>query len=383
MTKKQAKSPAHKKNNLKGEHQTVLPTFMDHVRELQGRLFVVAFVFVASAGIAYPFFDHIAKIILAPLSDDQKLVYLTPGGAFSFMIQVCLYVGLIATVPMIIYQVYRFIMPAVREFSMRKALAFTVASLILAIIGVVFAYIVSLPAALYFLTNFNLYHIDPMLTIDSYFSFVMTYLVAGAILFQLPLLMIIIDSLTPQTPKKLLGYQRHIIVGSFVVAAVISPTPDMLNQTLLASPLIIMYQLGIILIWLTGRRRRKEAARRVRANRPSTPKVTVDYAGLPPSTIISHAATQSVAAPALGQTSTTSIRTHRPAAPSSMRLSMDGVRSVRRAHVVVPTRVAPDATNGNGRLTNRAPRGHQRSVDGFALVDNALREEKHLRFGAA
>ena len=136
---------------------------------------------------------------------------------------------------------------------------YTVASLVLAIVGIVFAYIVSLPAALYFLTSFDLYHINPMLTIDSYFSFVMTYLLAGAILFQLPLVMLIIDSASPLTPKKLMSYQRQMIVGSFIVAAIVSPTPDALNQTLLASPIVVMYQLGIIMIWLKNRKKNRRA----------------------------------------------------------------------------------------------------------------------------
>ena len=71
-------------------------------------------------------------------------------------------------------------------------------------VGVVFAYVVSLPAALYFLTSFNLQNISAMLAIDSYLSFVMTYLLAGAILFQLPLVMLIIDTITPLTPRRLM-----------------------------------------------------------------------------------------------------------------------------------------------------------------------------------
>lgn len=227
---------------------------MDHIRELQGRLFAVVLTFVLIAAAAYPFFDKIAAILMAPLKPDQQLVYLTPGGAFSFIIKVCIYIGIIGSLPMIIYHTYRFLMPALKHVHLKTVLRYTMWSLVLAIAGIVFAYYVSLPAALYFLTSFDLNHISPMLTIDSYFSFVMTYLLAGALLFQLPILMIIINTITPLTPKKLMSYQRHLIVGSFIVAAVISPTPDALNQTLLAAPMIVMYQLGIILIWVRNRK---------------------------------------------------------------------------------------------------------------------------------
>ena len=248
-----AKSAIKTKTSFKHRDESVLPTFLDHVHELQGRLFAILLAFLVVGGAAYPFFDKIVTLIVTPLGSSQQLVYLTPGGAFSFIIKVCLYVGVIGALPVIIYNLYRFLMPAVKKVHLRTVLAYTLASFVLAIAGVVFAYIVSLPAALHFLTNFELYHISPMLTIDSYFSFVMTYLLAGALLFQLPIVMLIINSATPLTPSKLMGAQKGIIVGSFIAAAIISPTPDALNQILLASPIIIMYQLGIVIVWLRNR----------------------------------------------------------------------------------------------------------------------------------
>ena len=236
---------------------------MDHIRELQGRLFSIAIAFVVVAATAYPFFDKIANIILAPLKKGQDLVYLTPGGAFSFIIKVCMYIGIVGVLPVIIFHVYRFVMPVVKGTTLRRVLVYTIFSALLAAVGIVFAYYVSLPASLYFLTSFNLYHINPMLTIDSYFSFVMTYLLAGALLFQLPIVMLIINTANRMKPKKLMNFQRHMIVGSFVVAAIISPTPDALNQVLLASPMVVMYQLGIIIIWIINRRAAKRDQKEV------------------------------------------------------------------------------------------------------------------------
>ncbi len=256
---------------------------MDHVRELQGRLFAVVIVFVVISAAAYPFFDKIVNFILAPLGNDHELVYLTPGGAFSFIIQACMYVGFIGALPAIIYNIYRFIMPVMKKNTLNKALVFTVASLLLAIGGMAFAYYVSLPAALYFLTNFDLYHINPMLTIDSYFSFVMTYMLAGALLFQIPLIMLMINGATPLHPKKLMKFQDKIILGSFIVAAIISPTPDALNQTLLASPMVVMYQAGIVLVWLRNRKKlkamvaqqEKASTRTIQQLQPTSPAAPV------------------------------------------------------------------------------------------------------------
>ncbi len=248
--------------------KSALPTLMDHLKELQGRLFSTVLIFLLIASAAYPFFGVVTEFLMAPLKEGQELVYLTPGGAFSFIIKVCAYIGLIGVLPVLIFHAYRFFMPAVRQVLLRTVLGYTVASFVLAIVGIAFAYYISLPAALQFLTGFDLNHINPMLTIDSYFSFIMTYMLAGALLFQLPLIMLIINTATPLTPSTLMKAQGKIILGSFIVAAVISPTPDAVNQTLLAAPIVVMYQLGIILVALKNRKRRRPAEAKAATRQP-------------------------------------------------------------------------------------------------------------------
>jgi len=129
------------------------------------------------------------------------------------------------------------------------------AATVLAAIGVLFAYFVSLPGALHFLTGMELKNIQAMLTVDSYLGFVMTYLIGAALLFQIPLLLLIINRFTPLKPGKLMKVQRYVIVASFIIAAVISPTPDIMNQLLFALPIIVMYEIGVVLVWLQNRGR--------------------------------------------------------------------------------------------------------------------------------
>lgn len=327
---------------------------MDHVRELQGRLFAVAIVFVVISAAAYPFFDKVVNFLLAPLGKDNQLVYLTPGGAFSFIIQVCMYIGFVGALPAIIYNIYRFIMPAMKRQNGRRAIIFTTVSLLLAVAGMFFAYYVSLPAALYFLTSFNLYHINPMLTIDSYFSFIMTYMLAGALLFQIPLVMLMINGATPLTPKKLMRHQDKIILGSFIVAAVISPTPDALNQTLLASPIVVMYQVGIILVWLKNRKRVKttetSTADTIKASMPVVSTVNV------------VATAPAIAAPVAAQ-----------AQPRPVVSSMDGfVVAARRPVAVRPpaprlSRPLPIAREVAARPQPGFRQSPRRSIDGFVI----------------
>lgn len=260
-----------------------------HLRELRNRLIAVVLVFLLFAAAAYPFFDVIIKALLAPLGKEQQLVYLTPGGAFGLMIQVCLYVACIFAAPVLLYNLYRFIMPAVKRATMKVALGYTLASFVLALVGLAFSYFVTLPAALGFLTNFNLYHINPMLTVDGYLAFVMAYLIAGALLFQLPLVMLIINSGTTLRPKKLMSFQPYLLLASFVIAAIITPTPDVLNQTLLALPVVIMYQLGIVVVMLRNKRQSKRHS--VRQEQPA-----VASAAKPPETPRRSLPTATVAA---------------------------------------------------------------------------------------
>lgn len=231
------------------QNSPVLPTFMDHVHELRGRLFWIAVVFILATIAAYPFYDAIISLLVAPLKG-QQLYYLTPIGGFSFIIKICTYVGAVATLPAIMYHLYRYLQPAVGKVNGKVLLSYVVFSALLAFMGISFAYYVSLPASLYFLTGLNIGGVTAMLTVDSYYSFVMAYMIGAALLFQLPLLLLIINSITPLKPSKLMGYQRHVILAAFIVAAIISPTPDMVNQALLAVPVILMYQVGIILVWL-------------------------------------------------------------------------------------------------------------------------------------
>lgn len=257
MKKKRAKAQKLKTST---DTQAALPTFLDHVHELRSRLFWVVGIVLASSAAAYPFLDKILSVLTAPLGG-QQLYYLTPVGGLSFSIKICLYVGIIFATPAAMYHVYRFIEPLMRDQLRRSAFFYGTLSLVSAISGVVFAYLVLLPSALHFLTGMDLRNIQAMLTVDSYLSFVMTYLLGGALLFQIPLVLLTINTFTPLPPKKLMGMQRYVIVAAFIIAAVVSPTPDVMNQVFFALPIIVMYELGVVLIWMRNRRLKRAEAK--------------------------------------------------------------------------------------------------------------------------
>lgn len=235
-------------------------TFSDHIGELRKRAFFVALVFMAASSLAYNYRDLLVDVIMKPLGD-EKLIYLTPGGGFNFIFQVTLYAGLIAAAPMLIYQLYGFIRPALPSRAQRSAGKVVIASFLLMLCGVAFGYFVAVPSALNFLSTFAGTDVAPNLTADSYLGFFLAYIAGLAVLFQLPLLLLFFHWIHPMTPGKLLKSEKFVILFAFVAAAIITPTPDVLNQSMIAVPLIAIYQLGVIVVLFTISREHRKAKR--------------------------------------------------------------------------------------------------------------------------
>lgn len=254
MIKKKTKNQTTKHNNIPTNERgrEVPTTLIGHVNELKNRLFWVVIFFLVSAAAVYPFFTQIVEVLTAPLAGEE-LHYFSPAGGLGFIIKICMYLGFVGALPAFIYHFYKFIQPAMSVKRSSALIGYTLASVFLAICGVLFTYNLILPAAVKFLTSFEIAGVDPMLSVDSYMAFVIAYIVAGAFLFQLPLVMLIINSITPLKPSALLSYERHIVIGAFIIGAVLSPTPDVVNQALLALPLIVMYQLGFALVVVKNR----------------------------------------------------------------------------------------------------------------------------------
>lgn len=229
--------------------------FLEHIQELRGRIAWCVIALLIGTTIGYFIRDRLLSLLVAPLG--QTLYYTSPGGGFSLIIQLCLGFGIIFAVPIIIFHLIRFLAPVLPSYSLRFLVTILIASCLLVIAGVAFAYLVSLPAALYFLNEFSNEQVKALISTDTYMSFVALYLAGFAILFQLPLLLLIINSITTLQPKKMLGMTKWIILVSFIVAAIITPTPDPFNQTIMAGPIIALYLASIILVKLINRKNKQ------------------------------------------------------------------------------------------------------------------------------
>jgi sec-independent protein translocase protein TatC len=230
--------------------------FSEHVKELRRRsLFTIATLFLGTIA-GFFIYRPLFGIIRHPLH--QQLYYTTPTGGFNAVVKVSIMFGVILTVPVFVYHVGKFLSPAFkRRFRATRVVLF---STILAISGILFAYYVSLPAALHFLANIDSKDLQSIITVNEYLSFVTAYLAGFALLFQLPLIMLFINRIKPQRPGSLMRIQRWVILGSFIVAAILTPTPDPFNQFIMAAPIILLYQFSVVLIWFVNRKNVAPAA---------------------------------------------------------------------------------------------------------------------------
>ena len=254
--KNATKKRLHAKNQLpKPDKQP----FLEHVYELRRRLFYVIVSVTIFSCAAYGIEHKIVDALLKP-AKHQEFIYTTPGGGLDFLFRLCLYVGIACSIPVIVYQFLRYLEPLLRLNTRRAVAIGSIASGVLAAAGMTFGYFVGLPAAMHFLMHqFITPQIQPLLTIQSYMSFVLVYMLGSALLLQVPLILLIINRIKPLKPKKLLSlkYERWVIVIGFVGGALMNPNPNLMAQLIVIGPIIVAYQVGVLLVWLTNRHQQK------------------------------------------------------------------------------------------------------------------------------
>jgi len=231
--------------------------FFTHVAELRSGLYSYLLLLIISSIVGYLLQDKILKILLTPLN--QPLYYTSPAGGFNFTIKLAIFFGFVVSLPFLVFQVLRFVEPAIPSEARFSVMSLLVSTSVLMLLGILFAYFVSLPAALHFLSKFSSGEVKSLISTSEYFSFVTRYLVGFGLLFQLPLIMIFINKIIRLKFSQLIGLERWVILVAFIVAAILTPTPDFLNQTIMAVPIILLYQLSVLIVWFANRGQTKEA----------------------------------------------------------------------------------------------------------------------------
>ena len=223
----------------------------EHISEIRNRTIICISIFAIGVFYGFYFSDTLIYFSTSPLH--QPLYYSSPAGGVAITFKIAIYFGLIVALPVITYHIIKFLQPAFENISDQHVLLWIYISYFLMLSGMTFAYFAIIPASLSFLNDFSSPQIEALITADNYFSFIGIYLLAFAIFFQLPLILLIVNKVNRLSPKLLLKQEKIVILASFIVAAVISPTVDVVNQFFIAIPLIFLYQVSIIIIWFSNR----------------------------------------------------------------------------------------------------------------------------------
>ena len=228
-------------------------TFHDHVNELKKRIFWVFFAVSVSAILGYVFRVPIISFLDKPLG--QTLYYTTPGGSFNFVVKVAGIFGVFIAVPVLVYQIIKFLEPAINQkIKTSKLIKVMVLSMMLAFFGAAFAFYVIIPTSLHFFSGFATNTIKPLISANDYINYVTNSILCFAILFQIPLLIDFIDHISPIKPSKLLKYQKHVVVGALIIAILLPFSYDPISQFIVAVPIIVLYYASAAMLYFKNKK---------------------------------------------------------------------------------------------------------------------------------
>lgn len=230
---------------------------MAHLIELRERTVKAAIsvliVFVAMSPFMKEIFDWLSKPLMVALPDGAKLLSTGVVAPFMVPLKVTLFCAFVVALPYVLYQFWAYIAPALYKREKCLALPVIVSSVLMFAVGMAYCYFVVFRMVFQFIAGFSPDSVNFAPDIDSYFSFVITMFFAFGLTFEVPIFVMVLNRVGMASAKRLKKIRPYVIVGAFVVAAIFTP-PDVLSQLLLALPLVVLYEFGIVLVKVFGRK---------------------------------------------------------------------------------------------------------------------------------
>lgn len=227
-----------------------------HLEELRGCLLRVVWAVLGATLLAYLFSDFLIGWLKRPL--DEELFFFSPTEAFWVTMKVSFIAGVFVSMPVILYQAWRFISPGLLPKERRYALPFVILGCVFFLLGLLFCYFIVFPFALNFLVEFgNERGLRAMFSVGLYTDFQLKLLLAFGVIFELPLVITLLAKLGLVTPRFLSRQRPYAVLINAVMAAVLTPTADVFNMMLMMVPLLLFYELGILGARLFGRKQQQ------------------------------------------------------------------------------------------------------------------------------
>lgn len=221
-------------------------TVIMHLEEIRRRIIICLVALIIASIIGFTFVDKIRRLLLLPAGQIQ-LIYINPTEALIVNIRVAILFGIILAMPVFIVQFFAYILPALYKNEKRVLVPMVFAMLVMFIIGILFSYKIAFPFTIKFFLQFASSDLVPMFTITEYISFVTKFLVLFGVVFQLPLLFIILGAMNVVDSSILSKSRKYVIIALAIIAAIITP-PDAISQLMVLIPLWILFEIGILLV---------------------------------------------------------------------------------------------------------------------------------------
>jgi len=222
-----------------------------HLQELRSRLVRSVLIISLCFGAAFYFSDHLLILLKRPLH--AELIFLSPAEAFWADLKVALFVGFLAALPVILCEIWQFVAPGLLPNERGYLFPFLIFSTLLFFAGMAFCYLFALPFALDFLIDYGRRSgITPQISVSMYIDFNLKFLLGFGFVFELPLVMLFLARMGLMTPAFFSQNRKYAVLLAFLIAAILTPTPDIFNQCLMAIPLIILYEVGILIVRIFG-----------------------------------------------------------------------------------------------------------------------------------
>lgn len=230
--------------------------FISHLEELRRRILCSLAALAIAAVVFFWKVEFLVKLVVLPVHGlVDKLIFISPTEAFAAYVKVAFLGSLVVTFPYILYQVWAFLSPAFSKESRPRVASWLLASLFLFFSGIAFSYFLAIPAALKFLLNFAGEIASPSITLGRYVSFFGALELAGGIMFQIPIVMCLAADLGIVKASFLRKKRPHAVIAIFILSAVITPTQDIFNMLLFAMPMLLLYEIGLLLTTVIERRK--------------------------------------------------------------------------------------------------------------------------------